>query len=98
MATTNRNDIEKAVNDRDLAAVVLREAVHFRQIGAAQEGVSRANRERHEDMREAREAGDSWGAYRDGVGCDRAGGAEALRPLTGRGLQSTRWPLRHCAP
>lgn len=60
MATTNINDIERALDDLDPAGIVARDAVHFRRIIAAQEGVSRADRELHDAVREAREAGDSW--------------------------------------
>ncbi len=60
MATTNINDIERALDDLDPATVTARDAVHFRRIIAAQEGVTRADRELHDAVQAAREAGDSW--------------------------------------
>ena len=60
MATTNINDLEKALDDLDPSTVAERDAVHFRRIIAAAEGVSRADRELHDAVRAAREAGDSW--------------------------------------
>ena len=60
MATTNIKDIEKALDDLDPSTVTARDAVHFRRIIAAQEAVARADRELHDAVREAREAGDSW--------------------------------------
>lgn len=60
MATTNINDIEKVLNDLDPATVQARDAVHFRRIIAAKEGVAQAERELHDAVRAAREAGDSW--------------------------------------
>jgi dihydroxyacetone kinase len=60
MATTNINDIEKVLDDLDPATVKARDAVHFRRIIAAKEGVTQAERELHDAVRAAREAGDSW--------------------------------------
>lgn len=60
MGTTNINDIEKALDDLDPASVTARDAVHFRRIIAAKEGVASAERELHDAVRAAREAGDSW--------------------------------------
>ena len=60
MATTNINDIEKVLDDLDPSTVTARDAVHFRRIIAAHEGVARADRELHDAVRAAREAGDSW--------------------------------------
>ena len=60
MATTNINDIEKVLDDLDPSTVTARDALHFRRIIAAQEAVARADRELHDAVREAREAGDSW--------------------------------------
>lgn len=60
MATTNINDIEKVLDDLDPATVQARDAVHFRRIIAAKEGVAHAERELHDAVRAAREAGDSW--------------------------------------
>lgn len=60
MATTNINDIEKTLDDLDPATFTARDAVHFRRIIAAKEGVARAERELHDAVRAAREAGDSW--------------------------------------
>ncbi|USQ81937.1 hypothetical protein NF556_09965 [Ornithinimicrobium faecis] len=60
MATTNMNDIEKVLDDLDPVTVQARDAVHFRRIIAAKEGVSQAERELHDAVRAAREAGDSW--------------------------------------
>jgi len=44
----------------DPATVTARDAVHFRRIIAAKEGMARAERELHDAVRAAREAGDSW--------------------------------------
>ncbi|NLE58285.1 MAG: hypothetical protein GX616_07990 [Planctomycetes bacterium] len=60
MATTNINDIEKMLDDLDPATVKARDAVHFRRIIAAKEGVAQAERELRDAVRAAREAGDSW--------------------------------------
>lgn len=60
MATTGLNDVEHMLNDLDPAAVTARDAVHFRRILAAQDGVTRADRELHDAVRAARDAGDSW--------------------------------------
>lgn len=60
MATTSINDLEKALDDLDPSTVAARDAVHFRRIIAAAEGVGRADRELHDAVRAAREAGDSW--------------------------------------
>lgn len=60
MATANINDIEKVLDDLDPATVKARDAVHFRRIIAAKEGVTQAERELHDAVRAAREAGDSW--------------------------------------
>lgn len=60
MATTNINDVEQMLNDLDPATVTARDAVQFRRILAAQDGVLRADRELHDAVRAAREAGDSW--------------------------------------
>ena len=60
MAATNMNDIEKVLDDLDPATVQARDAVHFRRIIAAKEGVAQAERELHDAVRAAREAGDSW--------------------------------------
>ncbi|USQ78154.1 hypothetical protein NF556_10815 [Ornithinimicrobium faecis] len=60
MATTNINDIEKVLDDLDPATGQVRDAVHFRRIIAAKEGVAQAERELHDAVRAAREAGDSW--------------------------------------
>ncbi len=60
MATTNINDVEHLLDDLDPATVTARDAVHFRRILAAQDGVMRADRELRDAVRAAREAGDSW--------------------------------------
>lgn len=60
MATTNINDIEKALDELDPTTVGARDAAHFRRVIAAKEGVAQAERELHEAVRDAREAGDSW--------------------------------------
>lgn len=60
MATTNVNDIERVLGDLDPATVTARDAEHFRRIIAAQKGMARADRELHDAVRAAREAGDSW--------------------------------------
>lgn len=60
MAATNINDLERMLDDLDPSTVTARDAVHFRRIIAAQEGVARADRELHDAVRAAREAGDSW--------------------------------------
>lgn len=60
MATTNINDLEKTLDDLDPSTVVARDAVHFRRIIAAAEGVGRSDRELRDAVRAAREAGDSW--------------------------------------
>lgn len=60
MATTNINDIEKVLDELDPATVQARDAVHFRRIIAAKEGMAQAEHELHEAVRAAREAGDSW--------------------------------------
>lgn len=60
MATTNINDVEKALDELDPQSVPARDAVHFRRIIAAKDGVARADRELHDAVRAAREAGDSW--------------------------------------
>ncbi|MGO0577698.1 hypothetical protein [Ornithinimicrobium panacihumi] len=60
MATTNSNDIEKVLDELDPATVQARDAVHFRRIIAAKEGMAQAERELHDAVRAAREAGDSW--------------------------------------
>lgn len=60
MATTNINDIEKVLDDLDPATVKARDAVHFRRIIAAKERVAQSERELHDAVRAAREAGDSW--------------------------------------
>ncbi|MDP9100613.1 MAG: hypothetical protein M3N21_00460 [Actinomycetota bacterium] len=60
MATTNINDLETTLDDLDPSTVAARDAVHFRRIISAAEGVARADRELHEAVRAAREAGDSW--------------------------------------
>ena len=51
------------LDDLDPSSVTARDAVHFRRIIAAKEGVERAERELQDavrEAREAREAGDSW--------------------------------------
>lgn len=60
MATTNINDIEKTLDDLDPATVTARDAVHFRRIIAAKNGVARAERELHDAVQAARKSGDSW--------------------------------------
>lgn len=60
MVTTNINDIEKTLDDLDPETVTARDAVHFRRIIAAKEGVARAERELQDAVRAARDAGDSW--------------------------------------
>lgn len=60
MAATNINEVEKLLDELDPSAVTGRDAVHFRRILAAQDGVARADRELHDAVRAAREAGDSW--------------------------------------
>ncbi|TWP32311.1 hypothetical protein [Leekyejoonella antrihumi] len=60
MATTNINDVERMLDDLDPAMVTAHDAVHFRRILAAQDGVIRADRELHDAVRAARDAGDSW--------------------------------------
>ncbi len=60
MATTKMNDIEKALDDLDPRTVTAHDAVHFRRIIAAKEGLARADRELQDAVRAAREAGDSW--------------------------------------
>lgn len=60
MATTNINDVERMLDDLDPSSVTARDAVHFRRIIAAKEGVEGAERELQDAVREAREAGDSW--------------------------------------
>jgi dihydroxyacetone kinase len=60
MATTNINDIDTALDDLDPRSVTARDAVHFRRIIAAREGVAHADRELHDAVQAAREAGDSW--------------------------------------
>lgn len=60
MATTDINDVEQMLDDLDPAAVTAHDAVHFRRILAARDGVTRADRELHDAVRSAREAGDSW--------------------------------------
>lgn len=60
MATTNMNEVEKALDELDPRSVPARDAVHFRRIIAAKEGVARADRELHDAVRAARTAGDSW--------------------------------------
>ena len=60
MATTNVNDIEMVLDGLNPATVTARDAVHFRAIIAAQDGVDRADRELHDAVRAARDAGDTW--------------------------------------
>ena len=60
MATRHINDLEKQPDDLDPSTVTARDAVHFRRIIAAAEGVGRADRELRDAVRAAREAGDSW--------------------------------------
>ena len=60
MATTKSNDVERVLDDLDPSMVTARDAVHFRRIIAAQEGVARADHELRDAVRAAREAGDSW--------------------------------------
>lgn len=60
MPTTNLNDIESALDGLDPSSVRTRDAVHFRRIVAARAGVAAADRELHDAVAEAREAGDSW--------------------------------------
>lgn len=60
MATTNTTEIEKVLDDLDPATVIARDAVHFRRIIAARDGVTRADRELRDAVRAARDAGDSW--------------------------------------
>lgn len=60
MATTGMNDVEHMLNELDPATVTARDAAHFRRIQAAQDGVTQADRELHDAVRSAREAGDSW--------------------------------------
>lgn len=60
MATTNINDIEQLLDGLDPARLTAHDAVHFRRILAAQDGVMRADRELHDAVRAARAAGDSW--------------------------------------
>lgn len=60
MATTNINDMERALDDLDPTTVTARDAVHFRRIIAARERVTRADRELRDAVRAARDAGDSW--------------------------------------
>ena len=59
MATTNVNDIEMVLDGLNPATVTARDAVHFRAIIAAQDGVDRADRELHDAVRAARDAGDT---------------------------------------
>ena len=84
MATTNVNEVEKMLDDLDPSTVRASDAVHFRRIIAAQDGVARAYRELHDAVRAAREAGDSWLSIGMAFGCDRASGPKALRTLTGQ--------------
>lgn len=60
MATRNINDLEKTLDDLDPSTVAVRDAVNFRRIISAAEGVDRADRELHDAVHAAREAGDSW--------------------------------------
>lgn len=60
MATTSISKVEKLLDDLDPATVPARDAVHFRRIIAAAAGVENADRELHDAVRAAREAGDSW--------------------------------------
>lgn len=60
MATTNMNDIDSALDGLDPGSVSARDAVHFRRIIAAKEGVAQADQELRDAVRAAREAGDSW--------------------------------------
>lgn len=60
MATTNINDIDSVLEGLDPGSVTPRDAVHFRRIIAAKEGVAQADRELRDAVRAAREAGDSW--------------------------------------
>ena len=60
MATTNSNDLKRTLDDLDPSTVASRDAVHFRRIMAAADGVGRADRELRDAVRAAREAGDSW--------------------------------------
>jgi hypothetical protein len=59
MATTNIKRVEKMPDELDPSTVTSRDAVHLRRILAAQDGVARADRELHDAVRSAREAGDS---------------------------------------
>ncbi|MGL5930019.1 MAG: hypothetical protein ACRCY8_13890 [Dermatophilaceae bacterium] len=60
MAITNTTDIEKMLDELDPGTVTARDAVHFRRIIAARDGVARADRELRDAVRAARAAGDSW--------------------------------------
>lgn len=60
MARTNTKDVAGTLDDLDPATVTSRDAVHFRRIIAAREGIARAERELADAVRAAREAGDSW--------------------------------------
>lgn len=60
MAITKVNDIETTLDDLNPATMQSRDAVHFRRIIAAREGVACADRELREAVASARAAGDSW--------------------------------------
>ena len=74
MATTNINEVENMLDNLDPSTVKARDAVHFRRIIAAQDGVARADRELHESSGPDPAAGaESRGGYLRGSAGDPLG-------------------------
>lgn len=71
MATTNATDVEQMLDELDPATVTAHDALHFRRIIAAREGVVRAKRELHDAVTAARTAGDSWLAIGTALGVSK---------------------------
>jgi hypothetical protein len=68
MDTTSTNQTERMLEQLDPSTVAARDATGFRRIIAARDNLARAERELHEAVAAAREAGDSWTAIGTALG------------------------------
>lgn len=78
------------LDDLDPSSVTARDAVHFRRIIAAKEGVERAERELQDAVREAREAGDSWLSIGLALGVSKQAAHKRFGPDHQRSWRSAR--------
>lgn len=83
------NDVASS-DQIDPAVHPTRDAVYFRRILAARQGIAAAEQELRDAVKAARDAGDSWTGDRVRAGHDPSGGATALR----RQLTDSRWGAR----